>query len=570
MSRVTLVALLWIGAGCAYGPRVVSLGPDVERPPAAAVLFLVDGLDLARFDEAIQEGRLPHIRSRFVEGGVGVDYAIASLPPITYPNLVSLLTGCFAGHHGIVGNAWFDRRRLVYQNYDSAATYRSVNGDFSRPTVYELMADRFTVSVQCPARRGVTHTTDHWFNTGRNWLFHQYDHTDRRVGAKAFDVLKLADRVARWPTLWLNYFPGLDAIAHESGPESDAYREGLDRVDRAIGQILHVVDAAGMTDRTYAVLLSDHGHLTVDRRKVFDAAGWLEGGGTDTPAATRGDGRADRSRPVRVFSGRTGGDYAERMDALNRYDVVMTNGAYRRLALHLRGARGWPYPPTADEVDRFLEQRPPLESAPAVELIARRAGEGCVRIDSRHGSALVQRDGGGSAARYRVVIERGDPLHFAGDGLPLTREPVSRVDLDRFAADGWHDAEAWLAATADGRYPDFVVQIVALFDSPRAGDILLFAADDWTFDARFRGGHGSCLGRDMRVPMFMAGPDVPRGGRIRHARLVDVMPTLLELLNEHHRLEDAGAIDGRSRATEFRGVGSADGRRVAFGDFAIW
>lgn len=245
---------------------------------------------------------------------------------------------------------------------------------------------------------------------------------------------------------------------------------------------------------------------------------------------------------MRVYSRRTGGgDYAKRLAKLNRYDVVMTNGAYRRLALHLRGERGWPYPPTLDEVARFVDRLPALDSFPALELMARRAGDGRVRVDSRFGSALVQRDGNGPTARYRVEVEDGDPFHFDDSDA-----------LDRFASEGWHDAEEWLAATADARYPDFVVQIAALFDSPRSGDILLFAADDWTFDAGYRGGHGSCLARDMRVPMFIAGPDIPRGGRIRHARLVDVMPTLLDFLNESDRLDDVQPIDGTSRADEFR------------------
>ncbi|MCH7721478.1 MAG: alkaline phosphatase family protein [Planctomycetes bacterium] len=578
LQSIGIVALLLWVAGCSSpGRRTVALTPEVERPTAAAVVFLVDGLDHARFEESLRDGLLPNIRARFVDGGVGVDYAITSLPPITYPNLVSLLTGCFPGHHGIVGNQWFDRRSLVFKDYDSAATYRAVNGDFRQSTMYELMADRFTVSVQCPARRGVTHTIDNWFNTGRNWLFHQYSHTDRRVGTGAPKVVALANRVGRWPSIWMNYFPGLDAIAHESGPESAAYRDGLQMVDRAIGQIMKAVEDAGMADQTYFFLVTDHSHITVDQFHAFDVARWLEdssGASRGLQSASRRAGKVrgslpridrlesrshrgaakrepdalDGSRPARaqaatrVYSRRTGGsDYAERLATLNRYDVVMTNGVYRRIALHLRGERGWPYSPTPEEVARFADRLPTLDSFPALELMARRAGDGRVRVDSRHGSALVQREGDGPSARYRVVVEDGDPLHFDDSD-----------ELDRFASEGWHDAEEWLAATADARYPDFVVQIVALFDSPRSGDILLFAADDWTFGARYRGGHGSCVARDMRVPMFIAGPNIPRGGRIRHARLVDIMPTLLDLLSESHRLDDTQPIDGVSRADEIR------------------
>ena len=44
-------------------------------------------------------------------------------------------------------------------------------------------------------------------------------------------------------------------------------------------------------------------------------------------------------------------------------------------------------------------------------------------------------------------------------------------------------------------------QSVEMFDSPRAGDIVLFAATDWSFNKDDQGGHGSCLPRDMHMPM---------------------------------------------------------------------
>ena len=46
---------------------------------------------------------------------------------------------------------------------------------------------------------------------------------------------------------------------------------------------------------------------------------------------------------------------------------------------------------------------------------------------------------------------------------------------------GEHDAETWLALTADAAVPDFVVPMVELFDSPRAGDIMLVAERGWDF-----------------------------------------------------------------------------------------
>jgi arylsulfatase A-like enzyme len=100
-------------------------------------------------------------------------------------------------------------------------------------------------------------------------------------------------------------------------------------------------------------------------------------------------------------------------------------------------------------------------------------------------------------------------------------------------------------------YPDFVPQIVELFDSPHAGDFVVFAADDWSCAGTLHGGHGSPRAEDMCVPLYFAGPDLPRGGRISYARLVDVMPTVLDLLGEADRA-DLVEIDGASLVEQLR------------------
>jgi len=84
-----------------------------------------------------------------------------------------------------------------------------------------------------------------------------------------------------------------------------------------------------------------------------------------------------------------------------------------------------------------------------------------------------------------------------------------------------------------------------MFDSYRAGDVVLFAADNWSFGP-WLGAHGSCIARDMHVPLFFAGPGLTGGAAIEHARLVDIMPTILDLLGELQRLSDIDPIDGVS------------------------
>jgi len=75
-------------------------------------------------------------------------------------------------------------------------------------------------------------------------------------------------------------------------------------------------------------------------------------------------------------------------------------------------------------------------------------------------------------------------------------------------------------------------RILAYFRSPRAGDMIVFAAPGWDFGGTHKGGHGGIRAEeDMHVPLLLAGPGVPHT-RVDVARTVDLAPTLLQLLGK--------------------------------------
>ena len=519
---ITMLSLAPVFAAGCVDPRplTIALSEGVERPPRSVVVFFVDGLDETRFNELLVRGELPHIADRFVNHGVRVDRAVSSLPSITYPNAVALITGRFPGHHGIIGNRWFDRRTLEMPDYIAAETYRDVNDQFSAPTLYEILSDKLTVNVQCHTRRGATYTIDNAIPNGFNFCFGMYKSVDARSGATMEAVSALANRVRRWPSVIMTYYPGNDEIAHHFGSDSPEYAESLRNVDAVLGHITSALDRAGLSDTVCYVLCSDHGHVPGSDARRWNIENWL--------AANRG--RKVLHRSIHAMN------YLQRFKLLDPYDTVVINGAYRRAAIHLRGKGGWPAPPEQDEIEQVAFSSPPIYEPPAVEMVLTADGSDRIRVTSREGSAVIERERGGSQkTAYRVSPRSGDPLHFSDD-------PVTKA----FAAAGWHSSREWLAATADSRYPDFVPQAVEMFDSTRAGDIVVFAASDWSFDKTDQGGHGSCLSRDMHMPVFFAGAGLPQGGHIPCARLVDIMPTIMDLLGESNRLASVPPIDGIS------------------------
>lgn len=523
VCAVGLGLLLSGAAGCAP-IHDVRLREDVRRPARSVVVFFPDGMDQERMEELVAEGRLPNIRKRFFEGGVRVRRALTSLPSSTYPNSSSLITGRFPGHHHILGNFWFDRRTLECRDYMTYASYMTVNDDLAVPTLFDLLEDRFTVSIAHHTHRGVAQS----FNNERvffwAWAFGDYSMADSRAGLSVQEVIAAANRVGCWPSVLVSYYPGVDEIGHRCGTNSARYAGSLVNIDRIVGEVTGLLERQGLGESVVYVLVSDHGMVPAGRS--IDILEWI------------GANRRVRIRRQAIEAG----GYGERQDLMAGYDAVGGVDAGRVAMVHLRGRRGWAYRPEPQEVLDFATARPPLHELPAVQVVLLRDGAQRVRVLSKTGTAIIERRLADGGKRYRLAECQGDPLQYLTD-----------PSLAAFVRSGWHTSQEWLQATATSRFPDFVPQAVELFDSPRTADVVIMAADDWLLYRRGEhAGHGSCLARDMLIPLFFAGPGLPKGAQIHHGRLVDVMPTVLGLLGEADRLKTAAPIDGIDLTPELR------------------
>src|SRR5262245_33356770 len=243
------------------------LGPSLIRPPAACVVFFVDGLSQSVLKRMLVAGELPNIDRLFARGGVEVENAIVCLPSLTYANAVSLSTGLFPAHHGILGNQWDDPTTLDYRDYGGPLTYRRVNDDIQHATIYDLLDDHFTLNVQCHTRKGVKHTIDQDVSGGILWGLGMYQTVDRRVGDVLPRVARVIERDGRWPIVWMNYFPGLDEIGHRFGPDSEQYAAAVHNVDVQIGRISEFAAQNFAAERLFLTFVTDHGMVATPAEK---------------------------------------------------------------------------------------------------------------------------------------------------------------------------------------------------------------------------------------------------------------------------------------------------------------
>ncbi len=325
VGPVVLAAIACCGCNGAIHLRVQA---HVARSNPRVVLFFIDGLDRERFRRWVAAGELPNIKRYIVDRGTAVENAVSCLPSITYANTATFLTGRFPGHHGVLANKWLDRERVFYQDYGYAETYRRINCDVTGPTIYELLGDRYTVSIQSPLTRGVDRTYYNDITGSVTWWLGLLDWTDRLPPLRFEEIAQevSADPQGRWPSFVHTYFPAVDEYGHRYGSDHWGYKYAVQNADHQIGRICGGLKDAGLLDTTTLALVSDHGMTGIGRGKRFYVKKAL---------ARQFGKKVPRTWPELST------DYYERREYLERYDTVVTPGGGRKCAVYFRFAERW-------------------------------------------------------------------------------------------------------------------------------------------------------------------------------------------------------------------------------------
>ncbi|HUS47341.1 MAG TPA: alkaline phosphatase family protein [Phycisphaerae bacterium] len=532
-----MLAVALTSTGCSVpGPGGAddTFGLDLPTPAGTkvrgAVVFIVDGLNAAIFQEMLEAGELPAVRKYFADRGLYAPRAAANVPSVTLANLTSIATGQFPGHHGVTGINWFDRNSLIWRDYATIAQKNTLDGDYIAATVFEQFPDQPTFSVFFQPHRGATKFVENWTSAGPPYFFGWYEFVDRLTLWRLNMVADVARKTRRWPAVTVVYLLAPNFRAYEHGIASRQYREAMKHTDRQIGRVLGDFEKAGLLDNLVIALTSDHGQTAI--RKHFSVERLLrERGGL-------------KVAPAHLWEQTP---FETRLDYYGRYSCVLYGSGDRYTAICLRKPAGekdgegpqfepWFCRPSAADLKAYPSGASRIEALfssanvkaavdlpnmllenEAVDAVTYAVAPNRVRVARRGGEVEFRQDGGrGMPISYHVVAGQ-DPMGWEGK---VPQDALSGKTL------GERD---WLRMTVGTRHPDLPAQILAYFRAHRAADIAVFAADGWNFNNWRRGGHGGLSPGDMHVPVLLAGPGVPKG-RVEAVRTVDLLPTLLGLL----------------------------------------
>jgi predicted AlkP superfamily pyrophosphatase or phosphodiesterase len=252
-SVLLAVVAAWVVAAMAQ----TAPATPIADPAPTVILISFDGF---RWDY-LSKAPTPNIRS-LIARGVQADALIPVFPSKTFPNHYSIVTGLYAGHHGIVANNILDPatgRRFAPVRAAEQRDPMWWGGEPIWVTAQEH--GQVAAAMFWPGSEASIKGTPL-----RYWK--PYD--------SAFPAADRVDAGLAWlekprperPSLITLYFEDADTAGHATGPDSQDTRDAIGRLDGYLGRLLRGLERRNLLNQVNIVLVSDHGMAAVDNRRV--------------------------------------------------------------------------------------------------------------------------------------------------------------------------------------------------------------------------------------------------------------------------------------------------------------
>ncbi len=226
-----------------------------------APIVLMISIDGFRFNYL--EQYQPPTLLAWAKEGVRAEGIIPSFPTLTFPNHISLVTGRRPGHHGIVGNTFYDETRKEKYSIGDGKTVNDSTWYRGEP-VWATAERNGALSATC-------------FWVGSEAKISGIDPTYLKPYDGKISNAQRVDWVIEWlqmpeerrPHLITLYFSEVDDMGHKYGPDAEETKKGVLNIDQELGRLKTFIDASGLP--VQVMVMSDHGMRNVD--ETIDLSG---------------------------------------------------------------------------------------------------------------------------------------------------------------------------------------------------------------------------------------------------------------------------------------------------------
>jgi hypothetical protein len=249
-----------------------------------AVVMILDGFNHNELMNGVAEGRYPNLaRIADEQAAVFAGGSVVGWPSFSLPGHVSIFTGAWQGHHGMISNSFHVRETgesgpgigLSEMLANRAAGEAAMDMYLSREveTLFEAVARSTPDSVIA--------SVNELTNRGANWdpgaEGPPPPPTDIAIYALAdeaavLQISNLFSEVGPPGLLGVSLYMS-DAAGQDYGPHGDEARSALQDTDVRVGRILDLYEEAGVFEDTVFVLTADHGMSLMDSSR---SAAWAD------------------------------------------------------------------------------------------------------------------------------------------------------------------------------------------------------------------------------------------------------------------------------------------------------
>jgi predicted AlkP superfamily phosphohydrolase/phosphomutase len=452
----------------------------------SCIFIMADGARADVFSELLNGGDLPNISKYLVEKGFYKE-AVTVFPSTTGPAYTPYIFGKYPGRCNLPGIRWLDRDayndKLLsfdrFRSYIGLETYfmnRDVSLDYQ--TLFEIFPRNVNIFNELSRGAG--------FKNDKTLFSKLYYKVKSHFTDKSDEVDLVARRILlqslkEYPDFIYAVFLGIDTYSHLNHPFHKKVINSYRRIDEMIGLLAKNLESEGRLEETLIIVASDHG-LT-QTHSHFDSLEFMNHQGYKTFYYPN------------VFKHFTDADAASLISG-----NAMAN-------IYVKSKDGWGRKSTFEElaglVDNFIER-------PEVDIVAGLDHKGRSRIKSTMGEAVTWLDKDGNINYQKI---KGDPFNYNGMPKKMSSEEA-------------------LAHSFNTEYPDALLQIIQLLESPRTGDLILSASPGYDLRAKHenpehRSSHGALFRDHMLVPLVM-------NAKVNKEfiRTVDIFPTILSFLGQ--------------------------------------
>lgn len=255
MRRFLVVLGAALAVACA-----AQQGTPAPAAPAAGPTVILISFDGFRWDYP-SKAPAPNLRA-LTARGVQAEGLIPSYPSKTFPNHYTIATGLYPGTHGIVANTIRDPATGRVFSSSAQAEVRDAMWWAGEPIwVTAQQAGLVSAAMFWPG-------TDAPIKGTRPRYWKQYD--------ESYPANDRVDQVLAWldlpqgerPNLVTLYFEDVDTAGHDRGPDSDAVRDAIARVDGYLGRLIRGLEQRMLLDRVNIIVTADHGMAATSTERV--------------------------------------------------------------------------------------------------------------------------------------------------------------------------------------------------------------------------------------------------------------------------------------------------------------